>query len=86
MFLAFVIQNLWVCSSLPTRNVPAEAASAVFVGGLCVSLCNSESVGVLSSLPARNLQCMLLQQYMCVGLGVSCLCNSESVGGAQQPR
>ena len=36
--------------------------------------------GVLSSLPARNVQRRLLQQYTCVGgLCVSCLCNPESV-------
>ena len=38
-----------------------------------------ESVDVLSSLAGRNVQRRLLQQYMCGGLCVSCLCNSESV-------
>ena len=42
-------------------------------------LCNSASVGVVSSLAARNVQRRLLQQQMCGGLCVSCLHNPESV-------
>ena len=34
---------------------------------------------VLNRLAGRNVQRRLLQQYMCGGLCVSCLCNSESV-------
>ena len=49
--------------------------------GLCFSyLHNSESVGVLGSLPTRNVQWRLLQQYMFRGLCVSCLHNPKSVG------
>ena len=49
-------------------------------GAVCFCLHNSEFVGVLSSLPARNVQRRLLQQHMCGGLCVSCLRNPESVG------
>ena len=48
MFLAFVIQNLWVCSvvSLQEMYNVSTACSSVCGGWLCVSyLCNSESVG-----------------------------------------
>ena len=43
------------------------------------AFCNPESVDVLNRLAGRNVQRRLLQQYMCGGLCVSCLCNSESV-------
>ena len=49
-------------------------------GELCVPcLRNPQSVDVLSSLAARNVQRRLLQQQMCGGLCVSCLHNRKSV-------
>ena len=86
MFPAFVIQNLWVCTiaslqECAGRNELHRLLHQCMRGWLCVScLCNSESVGVLSSFAARNVQRRLLQQYMCGGLCVSYLGNSESVG------
>ena len=66
MFLALVIKNLWVCTIAPlqecaTRNELHRLLHQYMCGGLCVScLRNSESVGVLSGLPARNVQRRLL--------------------------
>ena len=82
VFPAFVIQNLWVCSAASLEEMYSVCCfRSICAGGLCVScLHNSESVGVLSSLPARNVQRRLLQQHMCGWLCVSCLRNPESVG------
>ena len=44
-----------VLTSLARRNVQRRMLQQYMYGGLCVScLCNSESVGVLSSLPIKN--------------------------------
>ena len=82
VFPAFVIQNLWVVhNSLAEKNVQHRLLHQYMYVWLDVScLCNSESVGVLSSLPTRNVQCRLLHQYMYVGLCVSRLFNLASVG------
>ena len=82
VFPAFVIQNLWVVhNSLAEKNVQHRLLRQYMYVWLDVScLCNSESVGVLSSLPTRNVQCRLLHQYMYVGLCVSHLLNLASVG------
>ena len=58
MFPAFVIQHLSdVVSSLAARNVQRRLLQQQMCGGLCVScLHNPESVDVLSSLAATNVQ------------------------------
>ena len=82
MFLAFVIRNLWVVhNNLSEKNVQHRLLPQYMYVWLDVScLGNSESVGVLSSLPTRNVQCRLLHQYMYVGLCVSHLLNLAYVG------
>ena len=82
VFPAFVIQNLWVVhNNLAEKNVQHRLLRQYMYAWLDVScLCNSEYVGVLSSLPTRNVQCRLLHQYMYVGLCVSHLLNLASVG------
>ena len=82
MFLAFVIQNLWVCTiaslqECTARNVQHKLLHQCMRGWLCVScLHNSESVGVHSSLAAR-----MCSKKMCSTGCFSSIC----VGGCVFP-
>ena len=66
VFLAFIIQNLWVCTmaslqKCAARNVQHKLLQQCMCGWLCVPcLRNLEFVGVLSSLAGINVQCRLL--------------------------
>ena len=90
VFPAFVIQNLWVCSVASLQEMYSGGCFSSICGGgflLCVSSFVIQNLWVCSVASLQEIYSVyLLQQYMCVWLGVSCLCNSESVGGAQQPR
>ena len=65
VFPAFVIQNLWVCSVVSLQEMYSGGCfSSICVGG-CVF--PAFVIQKLSSLPARNVQRKLLQQYWCGG-------------------
>ena len=68
MFPAFVIQNLWVCSVASLQEMYSVGVVllqfSICAGRADVYFCafrNSESVGVHSSLPARNVASELAQ-------------------------